>query len=646
MALLGAECAVREPEDEVTDAHRGFSLHEDRWAALGEGMRAHVEARGPMVRRLIKRLGLSEASYWLVQLCVAVEVYPDAAAAVSLISEDERLHLVTPSCFARLSRAALSIPFTHALSEALAFGAATRLGLIERVDFTAWRPLAQQPLRITALELRIALEESTPEVEPTTLVLSRESPGAGTAMDARRVAGSAALLEERGVLCIRSASARAGRQLALDVASIRQEGALIVTAGEEVPDAAEVLRLRGGLPVLDLFGPCSARGFPEGYVRSLARHLRALVVVAPWSAATSDLAAVEADSLDREVARRVFALGLGDDPAAASLSARFRVNLEEVRAAVRAARDAARVTSGGGAEPDTDAIAAEILSQGARRMGRLVTRLQSSASLDHLIVPPRLRQDLQDVVGWYRARARVFDEWRVAERTPLGRGLTCLFSGPTGTGKTFAAQCLSNALGLNLYRIDLSQVVSKYIGETEKALSKIFDEAEAGHGVLLFDEADALFGKRSEVKDAHDRYANVEVGYLLQRFESFDGVSILTTNLRNNLDAAFLRRLRFVLEFPMPDGHARRRLWEQSLPPRQLWDRSVNIDLFIERFALSGGNIQNIGVAAAHLAAASPDGALSIEHLVRATYRELEKTGLPRSRDDFGPLAAYLPGRS
>nr|WP_242595071.1 ATP-binding protein [Corallococcus exiguus] len=230
--------------------------------------------------------------------------------------------------------------------------------------------------------------------------------------------------------------------------------------------------------------------------------------------------------------------------------------------------------------------------------------------------------------------------------SPLGRGLSCLFSGSPGTGKTFAAQCLASALGLNLYRIDLSQVVSKYIGETEKALSRVFEEAEAGHGILLFDEADALFGKRSEVKDAHDRYANVEVAYLLQRMESFEGISILTTNLRSNMDTAFLRRLRFVLEFPMPDASMRTSLWQRSLPPATRWAPGLDLRHFVERFSLAGGSIYNIGVAAAHLAASEPDGLVRIDHLVRATYRELEKVGLGRSREDFGPLAVHLPGHT
>jgi SpoVK/Ycf46/Vps4 family AAA+-type ATPase len=276
-------------------------------------------------------------------------------------------------------------------------------------------------------------------------------------------------------------------------------------------------------------------------------------------------------------------------------------------------------------------------------MGRLVSHIRSEAVLGDLVVPNHLREQLADILDWQRHSPRVFGEMELGRRSPLGRGLTCLFSGSPGTGKTFAAQCVANELGLNLYRIDLSQVVSKYIGETEKALSTVFDEAESGHGVLLFDEADALFGRRSEVKDAHDRYANIEVGYLLQRLEAFDGIAILASNLRSNMDPAFVRRMRFMLDFPMPDAAMRRQLWEQSLPAQRFRSDDVDLTFFVDRFRLSGGSIQNISLAAAHMAAASPAGRLRLAHLVRATYRELEKSGQTRDRASFGALAEYLP---
>lgn len=644
LALLGAECTARAPRDEIIDAHEGYSLGADRWAALGARMRAHVEAEGARDARLLGPCRLSPLSYWLVSLCAAVELHPDAAAAVSLVAEDERVSLVTPVVFARLARAALGAPFPEALGAAAPGCEAERLGLVERADPAPSRPLSQQPLRLSPAELAAALRGEA-DAGSGSLSVRREPPAQGLGLDPALVAGAAALLEERGALCVRSGATRAGRQLALDLASLRGEPAILVTAGDEYPDPAEIGRLRGGLVVVDLCAPASARGLSEAYVRRLAGLQRPLVALAPWSAATLDLPTVDVEGLDAASRRRVWALALGGGAAAEGLAARFGVSLDEARAALRAARDRARLEGRAADDPGEAAVAAEVMENGARRMGRMVTRLRTGAELSDLVVPLGLRQALDDILAWARASERVREERRQSRRAPLGQGLTCLFGGAPGTGKTFAAQCLAASLGLNLYRVDLSQVVSKYIGETEKALQRIFEEAESGHGVLLFDEADALFGKRSEVKDAHDRYANIEVGYLLQRIESFEGVSILTTNLRSHIDPAFVRRLSFVLDFPMPDAPTRRRLWERSLPPRARWAAPLDLDLFVERFPMSGGSIHNVGVAAAHLAAARPDGLLRVDHVVRATYRELEKNGMARSRETFGPLAAHLPER-
>jgi SpoVK/Ycf46/Vps4 family AAA+-type ATPase len=276
-------------------------------------------------------------------------------------------------------------------------------------------------------------------------------------------------------------------------------------------------------------------------------------------------------------------------------------------------------------------------------MGRHVAVVTSTARLRDLVVPPPLVQQLDEIIAWHHSSHRVRWEMQLGAGDPIGTGLTCLFSGKSGTGKTFAARCLANELGLNLYRIDLSQVVSKYIGETEKALAQIFDEVEAGHGLLLFDEADALFGRRSEVKDAHDRYANIEVGYLLQRLEVYDGLAVLTTNLQGNMDAAFVRRLRFILQFPAPDRDLRRLLWEQSLPTERWRADELQLDLLADRFQLSGGAIHNIGLAAAHLAAATPSGRITVRHLARATQRELQKSGRPADVAALGQLVEAMP---
>jgi SpoVK/Ycf46/Vps4 family AAA+-type ATPase len=220
----------------------------------------------------------------------------------------------------------------------------------------------------------------------------------------------------------------------------------------------------------------------------------------------------------------------------------------------------------------------------------------------------------------------VLDEWGFGRRVALGRGLTALFSGPPGTGKTMAAQVLARELGLDLYRVDLSRVMSKWIGETEKHLARLFDEAQASGAVLFFDEADALFGKRSEVKDAHDRYANVEIGYLLQRMEGYEGVTLLATNRKADLDEAFVRRFHFLLNFPPPDAAMRRRIWEGMFPAAAERDPSLDLARLARDFEVTGGEIKNVALAAAFLAAGE-DRPIGMPHLARALARELRKEG-------------------
>jgi SpoVK/Ycf46/Vps4 family AAA+-type ATPase len=220
----------------------------------------------------------------------------------------------------------------------------------------------------------------------------------------------------------------------------------------------------------------------------------------------------------------------------------------------------------------------------------------------------------------------VLDEWGVGQKLASSAGVTVLFAGPPGTGKTMAAEIITAELGLDLYKIELSTIVSKYIGETEKNLEKIFQEAQSSNAILFFDEADAIFGKRSEVKDAHDRYANIEISYLLQRMEAYDGVTILATNLRANLDEAFTRRLQFAVDFPFPEEEDRLRIWQTLFPPDVPRDSELDFGLLARRFKLAGGSIRNAIVSAAYLAAA--DGCqVTMKHLLHGVRRELQKMG-------------------
>jgi SpoVK/Ycf46/Vps4 family AAA+-type ATPase len=220
----------------------------------------------------------------------------------------------------------------------------------------------------------------------------------------------------------------------------------------------------------------------------------------------------------------------------------------------------------------------------------------------------------------------VLGDWGFAARPGVHAGVSALFAGPPGTGKTMAAEVVARELGLDLYAIDLSRVASKYVGDTEKNLDGIFAAAEQSNAILLFDEADALFGKRSEVRDSHDRYANLEVSFLLQRFDAHPGVSILATNMREHLDDAFSRRLTFVIDFPFPDADERLRLWERAWPPGVPRAQEMDASRLAGRFALTGGEITNVALAAAFLAAASGK-ALDEDHVRRALLREQLKTG-------------------
>ena len=254
----------------------------------------------------------------------------------------------------------------------------------------------------------------------------------------------------------------------------------------------------------------------------------------------------------------------------------------------------------------------------------LAERLESKLSWEDLVLPPLQQETLQEIIAHVQQRATVYEKWGFAAKNRRGLGITALFSGPSGTGKTLAAGVLANELALDLYKIELSSVVSKYIGETEKNLQRIFDAAESGGAILLFDEADSIFGKRSEVKDSKDRYANLEVSYLLQRMESYPGLAILTTNLQSNLDSAFLRRLRFVTQFTLPDAAHRAEIWRRMFPATAP-THALNFQRLAQLNA-PGGNIRIIALNAAFIAADAGES-VQMKHVLKATQSEYEKLG-------------------
>ncbi|HEX6740510.1 MAG TPA: ATP-binding protein [Sphingomicrobium sp.] len=312
--------------------------------------------------------------------------------------------------------------------------------------------------------------------------------------------------------------------------------------------------------------------------------------------------------------------------AARRMVARFDLDRAGIAAVARAARaDAAD-------RPLVDRLQDAALARTRAALARLAERVEVKAGFADIVLPEVQAAQLRGIVDQLEHRVTVVEDWGFGAKMNRGLGISALFAGESGTGKTMAAEVISNALGLDLYRIDLSAVVSKYIGETEKNLARLFDAADHGGAVLLFDEADALFGKRSEVKDAHDRFANIEIDYLLQRMESYRGVAILTTNMKSAIDPAFMRRLRFVVDFPYPAAADRRRIWERSLP-KDLPRGDIDLDR-LARLDLSGAGIQSVALNAAFLAAAR-HSQVSSEILLEAGRAEFQKFGRPITEADF-----------
>jgi hypothetical protein len=314
-----------------------------------------------------------------------------------------------------------------------------------------------------------------------------------------------------------------------------------------------------------------------------------------------------------------------------ALAGQFLLTTGQIRDAIAAARDAA--AQRGGSLNGQDLFAAARVHSNPHLSG-LARKIAPRYTWEDIVLPEDQLALLREIVATVRGRPVVLDQWGVGQKLASSKGVTILFSGPPGTGKTMGAEVIAAELGLDLYKIDLSTVVSKYIGETEKNLERIFNEAQSSNAILFFDEADAIFGKRSEVKDAHDRYANIEISYLLQRMEMYDGVTILATNLRANLDEAFTRRLQFAVDFPFPDEAYRLRIWQTLFPPGVPRDAELDFGLLARRFKLAGGNIRNIIVSAAFLAAAD-GGQVTMAHLLHGTRRELQKMGRLVGEDDF-----------
>ncbi|WP_046779463.1 ATP-binding protein [Streptomyces yangpuensis] len=343
------------------------------------------------------------------------------------------------------------------------------------------------------------------------------------------------------------------------------------------------------------------------------------------------------DARDRGAAAGAGGEAAGAEALARSVSA-HRLDAGQLR---RAADTASRTAALDGRPVSPDDLRSAVRAQNGAGLARLARRVEPAVGWDDLVLPAPTHRRLRDLAVRARHRDQVLGQWGMRPGGGRGRGVIALFAGSSGTGKTMSAEVVAADLGMDLYVVDLSTVVDKYVGETEKNLERIFTEASAVNAVLLFDEADAIFGKRSDVKDSHDKHANMESAYLLQRMESFDGIAILTTNLRANLDEAFTRRLDVIADFPVPDAVQRRALWERCLGDRLPRADDVDLGFCADRFELAGGSIRACAVTAAYFAAASGEP-LTMRQVMTAVAQEYRKLGRLVLEGEFGPYLGQV----
>lgn len=554
----------------------------------------------PGTARLVAAFGLSDFERDVVLLCAAAELRPDVRQACAEANGDPLAAYPTPA----LALASLDDPDWGALTPAATLRKLRLVELVDGLSFATGR--LRLPERVLHYLMGHAYADAP--VEPvilTELAPSHERLAKTVAADWRRSLAPAVIVGAEA-LGVAAAAARAAGLTPFSIrASALPEGFVDLWS-------REALMLSAAL-VVEADAPDAAR--------ELARTARFPLILV----AEDDLRVANARSYDVapptvEEREATWRSALGPRGAAMNgelrtLAGHFRLSPAEIRQVAEE----------------------EELWEGARRKARraldgLAVRIDARATWDDLVLPAPQTALLRQLVAHVRQRDKVYRAWGFAGGSERGLGVGALFSGASGTGKTLASEVVAGELGLDLYRIDLSGVVSKYIGETEKNLRRIFAAAEGAGAVLLFDEADALFGKRSEVKDSHDRYANIEVAYLLQQMEAYSGLVVLTTNLKNSLDPAFLRRLRFVVPFPFPDLDDRRRIWEGAFP-REMPREALDLDR-LAALNLAGGSIRNVALNAAFLAA-EDDAPVGMAHLARAARGEYAKLERPMAEVDL-----------
>jgi hypothetical protein len=622
------------------DEFRGLFISDEQVDALLARSGADAPGRAEPPKRephaavdaIAARFRLDDAAVDVLLLALAPDVDPAYAQIYAYLSDDVRRRLPTVDLARRL--------FGQAAEAALAANGA----LIGPALLLSQAPQERTPLPLAefaanpvlcaclfgaAINARpgLVLEQPGGEGDPGPLAWLVSAIAGGECPLVATTEGHAA---DR-VAAVAALARRLGRGLVRVTAADDTEPAALIR------DGLLTARLADALMLVEA-GPAA--------LSAIALALRdagaPVFLVAPqdaaWRASLAGLPMAEVHFAPPDVAARrdVWAAalrraGLLTDAAALGEAAeRFRLSARQIETAAASLRLGLGLKPGERASVGADALVASARRQAGVELGGLAQRMTAAQGWADLILPVASLSQLRRLSGAIRHRERVFTEWGFGG----GPGVTALFSGSPGTGKSMSAGVLAREAGLDLWRIDLSAVVSKYIGETEKHLDRVFALARDGNAVLFFDEADALFGARSEVKDAHDRYANIEVAFLLQRLEAFDGVVILASNLAGNVDPAFSRRMHFVIEFPLPDPALRERLWRAAIPPRAPVAGDVDLAFLARQFALTGGDIRVAGLDAA-FAAASDEEPIDMARLCRAVSRQLLKKGKVPAPSDF-----------
>ena len=580
------------------------------------------------------RLGLSDLERDALGVCAAPELSPRYGRLYAYLHDDVTRKLASPRLVGRLL-AGPDTPESDVL-DCFAGDAPLRArGAVRMIDTGGPVPLAERQLktadRLAAYLLGSALDEPSHDGRLRRLDPPSYDPGRpATVAELRALLA----IESRLPVVVAGPDAAALLAVALERPIVVLDVARVVE-----PDALLDAELAAALAGAELCFDGLDRLDPGERVRVqsalAARSGRCIVCAAARETAVAlgdtTVLVVEVPLPALSERREVWAALAGTEEVG-EVAAKFRLSVGQIADGAEAARLAAASRGDGGlASTDLDLGARQASST---RIGELATRLEPAFGWEDLVLPERQREVLMSISSYLRHRDLVLSEWGYDRAVARDQGMKVLFAGESGTGKTMAGQVLARDLGLELFRIDLATIVSKYIGETEKNLDRIFDAADGSNAILFFDEADALFGKRSEVRDSHDRYANIEVAYLLQKMESYAGAVILATNFRQNLDEAFLRRLDFVIDFPFPESEDRERIWQLLLPDEAPLHEDIDVPFLAGQFKLSGGSIRNVSLAAAFLAA-EDGGSISMRHLIRGVALEYGKLGRLTLESDF-----------